>query len=86
MERMTLSPDLRRNTAHVVPDGGDVEHDRAGGWCPCRPIVLEVLDAPGGTLIGFIVAHRADGQLADADGARRDLIAGLPDRLRARVA
>lgn len=81
-----MSPDPRRNTVHVAPDGGGVEHDRTGGWCPCRPLVLEVLDAARETLVGFVVAHRAGGPPTDPVRAREELIAGLPEGVRAVVA
>jgi hypothetical protein len=83
---MTVSLDPRTNTAHIAPEADGIEHDLAGGWCPCRPVVLEVLAAPGGASIGFVVAHHADGHAVDAAHARAALIAGLPGHLRAVVA
>jgi hypothetical protein len=81
-----VSPDPRTNTAQVAPEGGRGEHVRDGGWCPCRPAVVEVLDAPRGTTVGFVVAHHADGRPPDPARAREDLIARLPDHVRAVVA
>ena len=83
-----MSLDPRRNTAHVVPDGTGDEHDCEGGWCPCLPLVLEVLDARRETLVGFVVAHHASGRPADPDPARarEHLIASLPDHVRGKVA
>ena len=81
-----MSLDPRANTAHIVPDDEGAEHDRDGGWCSCRPVVLEVLDPRRETTLGFVVAHHTGGRPADPDGARRHLIAGLPDHVRAVVA
>jgi hypothetical protein len=83
---MIVSLDPRTNTAHVAPDADGVEHNLEGGWCPCWPVVLEVLDAPREALVGFVVAHHAKGRPADPVGARKDLIASLPDHVRATVA
>lgn len=81
---MRLDP--RRNTAHVVPDGAGDEHESEGGWCPCLPLVLEVLDARRETLVGFVVAHHAASRPVDPARAREHLIASLPDHVRATVA
>jgi hypothetical protein len=77
--------DPRTNTAHIAPGSEGAEHNRDGGWCPCRPAVLEVLDAAREKPVGFVVAHHVGGRPADPAGARQDLIARLPDRLRALV-
>jgi hypothetical protein len=84
LETAIVSLDPRTNTAHVAPDGD--EHVRDGGWCPCGPVVLEVLDPARETLVGFVVAHHADGRPEDPVAAREDLIARLPGRVRAVVA
>lgn len=81
-----MSLDPRTNTAHVAPEGDGVEHIRDGGWCPCGPVVLEVLDAARETLVGFVVAHHAEGRPEDPVADREDLIARLPGRVRAVVA
>ena len=81
-----MTRDSRTNTAHVAPDADGAEHNRDGGWCPCGPAVLEVLDPPRETRLGFVVAHHAGGPPDDPAGAREDLIARLPDHVRAQVA